>query len=150
MPPRNGGWRPLPYAHAVQPPDAAPAADLLVGALGGDRARPAAHLLRRAPDPRLLAALERVGGTPAEAVYVGDSPFDLQAARAAGTAAIGVTWGAFVRAKTGTLNDASTLSGYAGACAFSVLVQRTWVDQAAAHALQDRIAQLLARRSAEC
>lgn len=56
----------------------------------------------------------------------------------------------FVRAKTGTLNDASTLSGYAGACAFSVLVQRTWVDQAAAHALQDRIAQLLARRSAEC
>lgn len=46
----------------------------------------------------LLAALERVGGTPAEAVYVGDSPFDLQAARAAGTAAIGVTWGAFGRA----------------------------------------------------
>ncbi|MFM9125797.1 MAG: HAD family hydrolase [Actinomycetota bacterium] len=46
----------------------------------------------------LLAALERVVGTPAEAVYVGDSPFDLQAARAAGTAAIGVTWGAFGRA----------------------------------------------------
>lgn len=55
-----------------------------------------------------------------------------------------------VRAKTGSLNDASALSGYAGECAFSVLVQRTWVDQAAAHALQDRIAQLLARRSAEC
>lgn len=55
-----------------------------------------------------------------------------------------------VRAKTGSLNDASSLSGYAGECAFSVLVQRTWVDQAAAHALQDRIAQLLARRSAEC
>ncbi|MFM7693113.1 MAG: HAD-IA family hydrolase [Actinomycetota bacterium] len=46
----------------------------------------------------LLAALERVGGTPAEAAYVGDSPFDRQAARAAGTAAIGVTWGAFGRA----------------------------------------------------
>lgn len=56
----------------------------------------------------------------------------------------------FVRAKTGTLNDASALSGYAGDCAFSVLVQRTSVDQAAAHALQDRIAQLLARRSTEC
>lgn len=56
----------------------------------------------------------------------------------------------FVRAKTGSLNDASSLSGYAGVCAFSVLVQRTWVDQAAAHALQDAIAQLLARRSAEC
>jgi len=56
----------------------------------------------------------------------------------------------FVRAKTGSLNDASALSGYAGECAFSVLVQRTWVDKVAAHALQDRIAQLLARRSAEC
>jgi D-alanyl-D-alanine carboxypeptidase/D-alanyl-D-alanine-endopeptidase (penicillin-binding protein 4) len=55
-----------------------------------------------------------------------------------------------VQAKTGTLADASALSGYAGDCAFSVLVQRTWVDQPAAHALQDRIAQLLARRSAEC
>ena len=46
----------------------------------------------------LLAALERLEGTPAEAVYVGDSPFDLQAARAAGMAGIGVTWGAFGRA----------------------------------------------------
>lgn len=55
-----------------------------------------------------------------------------------------------VQAKTGTLNDASALSGYAGACAFSVLVTGTWVDQAAAHALQDRIAQLLARRQADC
>jgi len=46
----------------------------------------------------LIAALERLEGTPAEAVYVGDSPFDLQAARAAGMAGIGVTWGAFGRA----------------------------------------------------
>jgi pyrophosphatase PpaX len=45
----------------------------------------------------LLAALERIGAGPAEAVYVGDSPFDLQAARAAGMASIGVTWGAFRR-----------------------------------------------------
>lgn len=46
----------------------------------------------------LIAALERLEGAPAEAVYVGDSPFDLQAARAAGMAGIGVTWGAFGRA----------------------------------------------------
>ncbi|MGI9117552.1 MAG: HAD-IA family hydrolase [Gaiellales bacterium] len=45
----------------------------------------------------ILKALERVGGQPAEAVYVGDSPFDLQAAAAAGCAAIGVTWGVFRR-----------------------------------------------------
>jgi pyrophosphatase PpaX len=46
----------------------------------------------------LIAALERLDGTPAEAVYIGDSPFDLQAARAAGMAGIGVGWGAFGRA----------------------------------------------------
>ena len=45
----------------------------------------------------LLEALRQVGGTPAEAVYVGDSPFDLQAAQAAGCAAVGVTWGVFRR-----------------------------------------------------
>ena len=45
----------------------------------------------------LLAALARIGAAPADAVYVGDSPFDLQAARAAGCACIGVTWGAFRR-----------------------------------------------------
>jgi pyrophosphatase PpaX len=40
-------------------------------------------------------ALRRIGLPAASACYVGDSPFDLQAARAAGVAAIGVTWGAF-------------------------------------------------------
>ena len=49
------------------------------------------------PDP-LLTALEQLGRRPAEAVYVGDSVWDLQAARAAGTAAVGVTWGAAHRA----------------------------------------------------
>jgi len=43
----------------------------------------------------LMAALEHLGAAPQDAVYVGDSPFDLQAATAAGCAAIGVTWGAF-------------------------------------------------------
>ena len=45
----------------------------------------------------LLRALERVGAVPAQAVYVGDSPFDLRAATAAGCAAVGVTWGVFGR-----------------------------------------------------
>lgn len=43
----------------------------------------------------LLEALERLEATPAEAVYIGDSPFDLESAQAAGCAAIGVAWGAF-------------------------------------------------------
>ena len=46
------------------------------------------------PDPApLLLALERLGAPASEAVYVGDSPFDVAAARAAGVHAIGVTWG---------------------------------------------------------
>jgi pyrophosphatase PpaX len=46
------------------------------------------------PDPAALhVALERVGASARTAAYVGDSPFDLQAANAAGMGAIGVTWG---------------------------------------------------------
>jgi pyrophosphatase PpaX len=49
---------------------------------------------RHKPDPEpILHALARLGVRPAEAVYVGDSPFDVGAARAAGVHAIGVTWG---------------------------------------------------------
>ncbi len=44
------------------------------------------------PDP-LLLALERLEAAASGAVYVGDSPFDMAAARAAGLYAIGVTWG---------------------------------------------------------
>jgi phosphoglycolate phosphatase-like HAD superfamily hydrolase len=40
-----------------------------------------------------LLALERLGAGAHEAAYVGDSPFDMQAAKAAGLFAIGVSWG---------------------------------------------------------
>lgn len=49
---------------------------------------------RHKPNPEpLLLALERLGEEPARAVYVGDSPFDVQAAKAARTASVAVTWG---------------------------------------------------------
>jgi pyrophosphatase PpaX len=49
---------------------------------------------RHKPDPEpILLALERLGVEPEAAAYVGDSPFDIRAAKAAGVAAIGVTWG---------------------------------------------------------
>jgi pyrophosphatase PpaX len=41
----------------------------------------------------LLLALERLGAHAHEAAYVGDSPYDMTAARAAGVYAVGVTWG---------------------------------------------------------
>ena len=43
-------------------------------------------------DP-VLAALERFEAEPGDAAYVGDSPFDIQAAKAAGTYAVAVGWG---------------------------------------------------------
>ena len=46
------------------------------------------------PDPApVLLAIERLGGTPAQAAYVGDSPFDIGAAKAAGAYAVAVGWG---------------------------------------------------------
>ncbi len=51
---------------------------------------------RHKPDPDpLIFALEQLGARREEAIYVGDSPFDLRAARAAGIASCAVTWGAF-------------------------------------------------------
>jgi pyrophosphatase PpaX len=44
------------------------------------------------PDPVLLA-IDRLGGDPSEAAYVGDSPFDIRAAKAAGAFAVAVGWG---------------------------------------------------------
>jgi pyrophosphatase PpaX len=46
------------------------------------------------PDPApLVLGLERLEATAADAAYVGDSPYDMQAAKAAGMRAVGVTWG---------------------------------------------------------
>lgn len=63
--------------------------DVVIAAEDTERHKPNA-------DP-LLAALDRLGRTPNGACYVGDAPFDLQAAHAAGVAAIAVTWGFFPR-----------------------------------------------------
>jgi pyrophosphatase PpaX len=59
--------------------------DVVVGGDETERQKPA-------PDP-LLLALERLETRPADAAYVGDSPYDMQAARAAGIYAVGVSWG---------------------------------------------------------
>jgi pyrophosphatase PpaX len=49
---------------------------------------------RHKPDPApLLLALERMNAAPGDAAYVGDAPFDIKAAKAAGLYSVGVTWG---------------------------------------------------------
>jgi pyrophosphatase PpaX len=51
---------------------------------------------RHKPEPEpVLMALERLGASPDEAMFVGDSPYDMQSGRAAGVHAVGVAWGAF-------------------------------------------------------
>ncbi len=48
------------------------------------------------PSPApILACLAQLGVEPPAAAYVGDSPSDIQAALAAGVAAVAVTWGVF-------------------------------------------------------
>ena len=49
---------------------------------------------RQKPHPEpLLRALAQLGADSKTAAYVGDSPFDMQAAKAGGLAAIAATWG---------------------------------------------------------
>jgi len=71
----------LAFAHV-------PLAHLFDVIVGGDETE------RHKPDPEpLLLAAERLGAAPAETAYVGDSPFDVRAAKAAGMLAVAVTWG---------------------------------------------------------
>ena len=56
--------------------------------VGGDETE------RHKPDPEpLLLAASRMSADPAQTAYVGDSPFDMRAAKAAGMHAVAVTWG---------------------------------------------------------
>lgn len=60
-------------------------ADVSVGEKAGIRRKPA-------PDT-VLAAMEQLGASKADTVYVGDSEVDIATARAAGIPCISVTWG---------------------------------------------------------
>jgi pyrophosphatase PpaX len=65
-----------------------PIAHLFETVVGGDETE------KHKPDPGpLLLAAERMGIDPTTAAYVGDSPFDMRAAKAAGMFAVAVTWG---------------------------------------------------------
>jgi pyrophosphatase PpaX len=90
-----------------------PLRELFETVVGGDETR--AHK----PDPEsLLLAAERLDVDPSTCAYVGDSPFDIRAAKAAEMYAIAVTWGGIhERAKLeredpdGIVDDAEELYG---------------------------------------
>jgi pyrophosphatase PpaX len=68
--------------------DRVPLGHLFETIVGGDETK------RHKPDPEpLLLGAERLGADPADTAYVGDSPFDVRAAKAAGMFAVAVTWG---------------------------------------------------------
>jgi pyrophosphatase PpaX len=53
---------------------------------------------RHKPDPEpVLAAVTQLGGSPGQATYIGDSPFDIRSAHAAGVLAGAVEWSPFRR-----------------------------------------------------
>lgn len=65
-----------------------PIAHLFEVIVGGDETE------RHKPDPQpLLLAARRLGVEAASCAYVGDSPFDVRAAKAAAMYAVAVTWG---------------------------------------------------------
>src|SRR5438128_4748049 len=65
-----------------------PLGHLFETVIGGDETD------RHKPDPEpLLLGAERLDADPTETAYVGDSPFDVRAAKAAGMFAVAVTWG---------------------------------------------------------
>src|SRR5581483_12035374 len=63
-------------------------ADMFEVVGGGDEAD------KHKPDPEpLLLAAQRLGVEPMDCAYVGDSPFDIRAAKAAHMYSVAVTWG---------------------------------------------------------
>jgi pyrophosphatase PpaX len=57
--------------------------------------------VRHKPDPEpVLLALERLASAASDAAFVGDSPFDVGAGKAAGVFSVAVSWGGLHREET--------------------------------------------------
>ena len=63
--------------------------DVVVGMESTERHKPD-------PDP-VLHALDELGATPSEALFLGDSPHDIEAGNAAGVTSVAALWGPFSR-----------------------------------------------------
>ena len=79
--------------------------DVLIGAEDTERHKPD-------PDP-VLEALRRLDARPEEAAYVGDSPFDIRAAKAAGVHSVAVAWGGIHAAESLRVEEPDVLVDHA-------------------------------------
>jgi pyrophosphatase PpaX len=68
-----------------------PLFDVLVGLESTEKHKPL-------PEP-VLFALEKLGVAPKDAIFVGDSPHDIEAGNAAGVVTVACPWGAYSRAE---------------------------------------------------
>lgn len=73
--------------HGLELTGLAPYLSCCIGAEDCERFKPEAE--------PILRGAEALGANAAECVYVGDSPYDIQAGKAAGCATVAVTWGVF-------------------------------------------------------
>jgi pyrophosphatase PpaX len=68
------------------------------------------HTTRHKPDPEPVhLALDRLGVGPGRAVFIGDSPYDIEAGNAAGVTTIAATWGAFSHDRLAAANPTYVL-----------------------------------------
>ncbi len=79
--------------------------EVVIGAEDTDRHKPD-------PDP-ILEALARMDASPEDAAYVGDSPFDVRAAKAARVYAVAVAWGGIHGADALEREEPDVLVGHA-------------------------------------
>lgn len=95
--------------------DIAPLVDAFVAADDVAATKPA-------PDG-LWELCRRLGVAPAQTVYAGDSPLDLECARRAGVAGVGVTWGVHPRERLAKENPAALVATPAELAAFLGLAE---------------------------
>ena len=90
--------------HGLEITGAAPYLDVLIGADDCPAFK---------PDPApVRAAVAQLGLTPAQCLYVGDSPFDMQAGNAAGCVTVAVLWGMFSEERLRAENPTYVISSF--------------------------------------
>ncbi len=105
-------------ASSAKPAEAEHYLDLLRARELADAWTTAADVQETKPEPDLVStALEKGGASPADAVMIGDTPWDVRAARKAGVDTIAVLTGGFSAEELREAGAVTVLESVAGLCA---------------------------------